>query len=195
MQNQTDSHLHGPMEMLSAAFSAVFAIADQNFRHIHFATDQVEGISIVSNSFPGRKKREKKVRVELVNLKLKGNQHSRSTLRFRVPTVDSDKEINMFLNLDDIKFDISNSEETPFALTMAFKKVYEELTFRERQVMVLVSEGFTSKKISNELKISEPTVKNHRKHAKKKIQKVGSQNEVKFLSWLANHLGEQNGRE
>ncbi len=195
MQNQTESELYGSMKMLSTAFSAVIAIADQNFRHIHFATDPVEGILIDPESNRVLERQEKKVNLEFVNLKLKRDNLPKNALRFRVPVENSDKEINMFLDLNDVNFDVSSSKDNTLSRALAFKNVYENLTLRERQVMVLVSERRTSKDISGILRISETTVKNHRKNAKKKIQKIGSHNEVKFLSWLANHLGEQNGAD
>jgi len=46
---------------------------------------------------------------------------------------------------------------------------YSTLTAREREVLQLIAEGYTSKKIANTLYISKKTVSNHRTHIKDKL--------------------------
>jgi RNA polymerase sigma factor (sigma-70 family) len=45
----------------------------------------------------------------------------------------------------------------------------DELSAREKQVLMLITQGNTNKQIGDALEITESTVETHRKHIKKKL--------------------------
>ncbi len=60
-----------------------------------------------------------------------------------------------------------------------------ELTERELQVLVMISEGMSNKMIGNKLGIAESTVKVHVKHI---LGKIGLRTRVEAAVWAVNHL-------
>lgn len=73
----------------------------------------------------------------------------------------------------------------------AIQKCYASLSFRERQVMALVSSGLPNKEVGCQLGISEITVKAHRGHVMRKMQAASLADLVK----MAGRLGLARARE
>jgi DNA-binding CsgD family transcriptional regulator len=57
---------------------------------------------------------------------------------------------------------------------------YESLTFRQRQVLRLVGEGYTSAQIAEQLEISPRTVDMHRRHA---LRRLGLRGQTALLRY------------
>ena len=57
---------------------------------------------------------------------------------------------------------------------------YESLTFRQREVLRLVGEGYTSAQIAEQLEISPRTVDMHRRHA---LRKLGLRGQMALLRY------------
>jgi len=65
-----------------------------------------------------------------------------------------------------------------------FKERFEQLTLREREVCLLVSQGLPNKQIAYDLGISEPTVKIHRARVFSKMKVTSVVNLVRLLDAL-----------
>lgn len=61
----------------------------------------------------------------------------------------------------------------------------KSLTPREKEILLLITEGITNKQIAEQLFISENTVKNHIKNL---LEKLGLENRVQLASYAIKHL-------
>ena len=103
--------------------------------------------------------------------------------------VENDAHHNLFEALDSIDKDkiILNEEISKILLgqTGQSKKV-KTLTAREKEVLKLISDEYSSKEIANELAITEKTVESHRKNIFKKTK---TSSEIGLLKYAyANNL-------
>lgn len=66
------------------------------------------------------------------------------------------------------------------AMAQKEKKEEVDLTNREKEVLCLIAEGFTTKEISTKLFIAEPTVNTHRRNLLQKLDVPNSQHLVRY---------------
>ncbi len=67
-------------------------------------------------------------------------------------------------------FAIDRARRSAMESNRSIQKRYESLTVREREVMQLVTLGFLNKQVAERLRVSEITVKLHRRHVMEKMQ-------------------------
>jgi DNA-binding NarL/FixJ family response regulator len=70
------------------------------------------------------------------------------------------------------------------ALTSTKKPLKPELSFRERQVVSLVSQGKANKQIAFELRLTEGTIK---EYLNRIFRKVGTSNRTELAVWAVKH--------
>jgi DNA-binding CsgD family transcriptional regulator len=67
-----------------------------------------------------------------------------------------------------------NSAEVPYKVLSNSANPVNKLTNREKQVLKLIAEGFSTKMISGQLKISINTIETHRRHLLEKLEAKNS---------------------
>lgn len=126
------------------------------------------------------------IKIELIKIKSADSLQPSAALKITITKTQTNETEILFVNLEDLiarkQFNLNENENN--SGDSLFSDLYQKLTKRERQVMLMVAVGSTSNEIAKRLFIAANTVKNHRRNIKKKLGLPDAIVYSKFLRWV-----------
>lgn len=181
------------IEKFAGSIGAIFAVEDTASGRLKAASDVLEGVEANGNT-PAANGADEAVYLsaacvdlELVSIRVKGKKRPVDALKFSKKSEDGNNLCCVFFELQNLRFGFKSLLDImPVkAGETEIPAKYLSLSFRERQIAVLVGRGMSSVQIAEHLCIAENTVKNHRKRMRRRL---GFQNKTDynaFLQWAA----------
>ena len=121
------------------------------------------------------------IKVELVSLWSDAAAGPIKVIRLIVSRKFQEKSEVHFFDLETL---MRNAELDINPAETDFERLFQKLTNREREILILVAKGTTSVEIPEEFYISINTVKNHRRNIKRKLNPATPIEYSKFLRWV-----------
>lgn len=172
---------------------AIFAVEDTLSGTLKAASKILEGVEANKKRQKAKRvdksdiRKQSGVELELVSIRVRGKKRPVDALKFSKTSADGTELFSFFFELHNLRIGIKSLLEilpvTDEETEMPEK--YLSLSFRERQIAVLVGRGMSSAEIADHLCIAENTVKNHRKRMRKRLACNGKAEYNAFLQWAA----------